>query len=228
MINQMDTVDAWYLIRWTKFTASEIYKLLLGGKGGEIFGAGANTYIKTKALEMSTQMQERPEMEEVKSLLWGKVHEQPAFEWYVKATKNRSMKYLGTENPLFLEYEAIPNEAGGSPDAISLTSDAKVNGGAEIKCPKNSMYHFDRMKWKTMWDVKEGYIECYSQIQMLMMINEAPVWHFVSFDDRFTDFKKKGKIIEILPDKKFQDNLDLRIRMAVKEKYKIFNEYMNA
>lgn len=226
MINQMDPVDRWMTERWTKFTASENYKLLVPG-AKSVFGPGAMTYIKTKALEMSTQMQERPEMEEVKSLLWGKVHELPAYEWYIKTTGNYSMKYLGTENPLFLEDESIPNESGGSPDTVELSSDAKVVAGAEIKCPKNSMNHFDRFKWKSQWDVKENYIQCYSQIQNLIKITGAPKWDFVSFDDRQRKFEKKGVIIEVMPDKKFIDNLDLRIRMAVKEKYKVFDEYMN-
>lgn len=228
MISKMDTVDAWFLSRWTKFTSSEIYKLLTGGSKCQLFGAGAMTYIKMKALEMSTQMHERPELEEVKSLLWGKVYEQPAFQWYVKTTRNMDMIYLGTDNPLFLEYESIPKESGGSPDSIQMDSNSKVIFGSEIKCPKNSMYHFDRLKWKDMWDVKESYIEVYSQIQHLMMITNAPEWDFVSFDDRFINPNKKGKIINIKTDRKFQDNLDIRIRMAVKEKYRVFEEHMNS
>lgn len=226
MTNGIDQVDRWYMERWTKFTASENYKLLVPG-ATSAFGAGAMTYIKTKALEMSTNMQEKPELEEVKSLLWGKVYEYPAYEWYIKYTRNYDMKYLGTETPLFLEDESIPNESGGSPDTICLSSDSKVIAGAEIKCPKNSMYHFERLKWKNQWDVKENYIQCYTQIQNLIKITGATVWPFVSFDDRQRSFEKKGKIIEVFPDKKFIDNLDLRIRMAVKEKYRIFDEHMN-
>jgi hypothetical protein len=221
-----EEIDQWFLARWGKFTASENYKLLIAN-GTNMFGAGAMTYIKTKALEMATQMWERPELEEVKALLHGKMYEYPAYKAFVQATGYQSMKYLGTETPLFLEYEPLANESGGSPDIISLTSDAKVDALAEIKCPKNPMYHFERLKWKTQWDLKEAYMSCYCQIQNLMLITGAGIAFFVSYDERQVNQAKKCKIIEVKPDKKFQDNLDLRLRMAVKEKYKVFDEYMN-
>jgi len=220
-------IDQWHLQRWTKFTSSEKYKLLLPGTAGAMFGVGAWTYIKTKALEMCTMMHERPELDEVKSLLWGKVHELPAFEWYIHETKNYNMTYLGTETPLFITDDLMPTESGGSPDGLLLGS-TKIDAGWEVKCPKVSMYHFDRLLWKDQWDLKENYISCYTQIQDLLRITEADVWHFMSFDDRMANPKKKGKIIEVYPDKKMQDNLEIRTRMAVKEKYKIFDQYMNA
>lgn len=219
-------LDTWFVQRWTKFTSSEKYKLLVSGNKGQIFGDGAMTYIKTKALEMSTVMWERPELEEVKSLLWGKAYEYPAYEWYVKETKNYSMVYLGTETPLFITDDEMPKESGGSPDGL-LLGETKIVAGLETKCPKNSMYHFDRLIWKDQWDLKANYIQCYTQIQDLLRITEADVWHFLSFDDRQANPKKKGKIIEVFPDKKFQDNLVLRTRLAVEEKYKIYQRHMN-
>lgn len=226
-INQSDALDQWFLSRWSKFTASENYKLLPGA-ATSMFSPGAINHIKQKSLEMCTQMWERPELEENKALLHGKMYEYPAYKAYVEVTKNYSMKYLGTDTPLFLEYEELPNESGGSPDIVSLTSDAKVDAGAEIKCPKNPMNHFERLKWKNQWDIKENYISCYCQIQNLMMITKAGIWQFISYDERMKNPAKKTKIIDVLPDRKFQDNLDLRLRMAVKEKYKILDEYMNS
>ena len=228
MTSELDKVDSWFLQRWTRLTASENYKLLLPGSKGEVFGAGGMTYIKQKVLEMTTHMQERPELEEVKSLLHGKMYEFPAYKTLVQATGYTSLMYLGEENPLFLEYEPLAKDSGGSPDSISMDSTAKIEIVAEIKCPKNSMNHFDRLKWKTQWDVKEGYSSCYCQIQNLLLITGAPLGLFISFDDRQIKPEKKHKIIDILPDRKFQDNLDLRLRMAVKEKYRIYDEYMNS
>jgi hypothetical protein len=224
-VKKMD-VDQWFIQRWTKFTSSEKHKLLNGGRNGQPFGDGAMSYIKTKALEMATVMHERPELEEVKSLLWGKVHELPAYEWYVNETKNYNMVYLGAETPMFITDDLMPTESGGSPDALMLGT-SKVDAGMESKCPKVSMYHFERLLWKDQWDLKENYLSCYAQIQDLLRITEADVWHFLSFDDRMANPKKKGKIIEVFPDKKFQDNLVLRTRMAVEEKYKIFERYMS-
>ena len=228
MIDQMDVVDRWLVQRWTKFTSSEIHKLLGGGKKpGDIFGAVAMTYIKQKALEMSTVVEERYDLDEVEACLHGKVYEQPAYEWYVNATKDYSMNHLGSEHPMFLDYEPLIGESGGSPDGLSQRSDASVKKILEIKCPKNSMYHFDRLIWTSQWDLKEKYVSCYAQIQHLLMITGAESGDFMSFDDRQARKEKKGKIINVLPDKKFQDNLDIRIRLAIKEKYRIYEMYMN-
>lgn len=222
-----DKIDQWFVARWSKFTASENYKLLIQS-GAAMFSPGAWTYIKTKALEMATMMWERPEVEEVKSLLHGRMYEYPAYKALVSVTGYNSLVYLGTENPLFLEYEPLSKESGGSPDCISQKSDASVDIVAELKCPKNPMYHFERLKWKNQWDIKENYFSAYTQIQNLLMITGAGLGLFGSYDERQINVSKKIKVIEVKPDKKFQDNLDIRLRMAVKEKYKIFEEHMNA
>jgi hypothetical protein len=224
--DQSDRVDQWFLARWTKLTASENYKLMAKG-AGSLFSPGGYTYIKQKAMECCTEMWERPELEEVKSLLHGKMYELPAYQRMVQTIGIPNMLYLGTENPLFLDYEELKGESGGTPDSIAMDDDAKVQVVAEIKCPKNPMNHFDRLKWKDQWDVKEKYFSCYSQIQNLLLITGAPLGFFVSYDERIKHPPKKIKIIEVKPDRKFQDELDVRLRMAVKEKYKMLDEYMN-
>lgn len=217
----MDKIDQWHLSRWSKYTASENFKLMVGGKG-TMFGDGANTYIKQKALEMTTVMWERPEIEETKSILNGRVHEYPAYEMYVKETRNYSMIYMG-DDPMFYPYEPLADECGGTPDCASITSAGKIEFGAEFKCPRNPMYHFDRLLWKDQWDVRENYPLVYTQIQNLLMITGATEWHFVSFDDRQKFRADKIKIIPVFPDKKFQDNLEIRLRQAIKEKYRIIS-----
>ena len=222
-----DKKDKWFSDRWGKLTASENYKLLTPAKDA-VFNSGAYTYIKQKALEMCTMMWERPELEEVKSLLHGKMYEYPAYEAYVHATKNYSMTYLGTETPLFLDYEPLKKDSGGSPDVINITESNTIDAGAEIKCPKNPLYHFERLKWKTQFDIKENYILCYSQIQNLLLITGAQIWQFVSYDERQVAKSKKCIIIDVYPDKKFQDNLHFRLVKGVEEKYRILEEHMNA
>jgi len=164
-------LDQWHLARWSRFTASENYKLLLEGKG-TTFGSGAMTYIKEKVLQMTTHFWDRPELDEVKSLLHGKMYEYPAYKATVQATGYNNLIYLGEDTPLFLEYEPLAKDSGGSPDSLALNSDASVDIVAEFKCPKNPMLHFERLKWKSQWDVKEGYASCYCQIQNLMMITK--------------------------------------------------------
>ena len=226
IFNQSADLDQWFLSRWSKFTASENYKLLVGNSTN-MFDRGAMSYIKTKALEMCTQMWERPELEENKNLLHGKMYEYPAYKAYIETTRNFSMRYLGTDTPLFLEDEKLVNESGGSPDVISITESNTIDAIAEIKCPKNPMYHFERLKWKDQWDIKENYIQCYTQMQNLLLISGASIAQFISYDERMTNKSKKIIVIDVYPDKKFQDNLHLRIRMAIKEKYKVFEEHMN-
>lgn len=220
-------LDQWHIERWGRLTASENYKLLVNGKD-TMFSPGGITYIKEKVIQMTTHFWDRPELDEVKSLLHGKMYEYPAYKATVEATGYNNLIYLGEDTPLFLEYEPLAKDSGGSPDSLGLNSDATVDIVAEFKCPKNPMLHFERLKWKSQWDLKEGYPSCYCQIQNLMMITKARLGLFTSFDDRQIRHDKKAKIIDVLPDKKFQDNLDLRLRMAVKEKYRIYDEYMNS
>lgn len=212
MIDQMDVKDRWFLERHGKFTASEIGKLLSKGSGAEMFGKGAITYIRQKAIEKMTVLWERPELESVKSLLHGKAHEQPAYEYYRKVTRNFSMRYFGSDAPLFLQYD---EDSGGSPDGM-MGEGERIYCGLELKCPKNSHIHYDYYQLKDQWDLREYNVDYYAQIQFLLMITKADEFHFVSFDDRFIDLKRKIKLIVVLPDKKFQDNLHIRLQMAKK------------
>lgn len=220
MIDQLDSKDRWFLDRHGKFTASEIGKLLSKGAGAKMFGTGAITYIKQKAIEKMTVLWERPELEYVKALLHGKVHEQPAYEMYKRVTKNYSMRYFGSDAPLFLP---LDDDSGGSPDGL-MGEGAKIYCGLELKCPKNSHIHYDYCKMKDQWDLKEYNEDYYAQIQFLLRITGAEEFHFCSFDDRFIDSKKKIKIIPILPDRKFLDNLEIRLQMAVKMRNEIVAE----
>lgn len=222
-----DAKDKWFLERWTKFTASENYKLMAPGTKGAVFGEAANNYIKKKAFEMSSVMWERPELEEAKALRHGRMYEYPAYQAYISFTKNYSMKYLGSDTPLFIEDETLKNESGGSPDVISFDSSYKIDAGAEIKCPCNPMNHWDRLKWKDQWDIKQNYGQCYVQIQNLLMITGAKIWQFISFDERMKQKRLQTKVIDVFPDKKLHDSLHFRLLKAIEEKYKIFDEYTN-
>lgn len=224
MINKFKDKDEWFLARRGKFTSSGVYLLGVDYKG---LTKGAISYIKEKAVEKTTNMWERPELEEVKSLLWGNVHELPAYDWYVSNTRNKEMLYFGTDNPIFLDYEHLIDDSGGSPDGIVINKNYKVDVGLEVKCPKNPIYHFDRLLWKDQWDLKQNYIQCYTQIQHLLMITGAYEWHFLSFDERQKNVKNKGKIIVVKPDKKFQDNLDILLKLAIKERDKLIKLHTN-
>lgn len=224
MINAVDPIDSWYLKRWSRFTASENFKIAVPGSATEMFTPGGKTYIEQKALEAVTRMWERPELEEAKSLLHGKMYEYPAYQEYVDVTRNFDMEHIGDANPMFFPLMEFEAEAGGTPDMISISDDQVVTHGGEIKCPKNPMFHFQRLSWKDMWDIKEGYPLVYYQIQMLMMCTGATEWDFVSFDERMIRKRDRIKIITVKPDAKYQSNFPLRLHAAVKEKYKIISK----
>lgn len=214
--------DEWHQKRWAMFTASQMHKILVPGKG-EMFSTGGWTYIEEKALEMTSKMWERPDVEGTESVLHGRVHEYPAFQEYVKVTGNKEVTYFGDDDPIFYPYLPLAQESGGTPDSVVIVSGMIIHG-VEIKCPKNPMIHFRRLDWRTQWDIKEKYSECYAQIQFLMMCAGAKTWDFMSYDDRQRIRKMKSVIIPVKQDLNFQNNLEVRLRQAIKEKYKIISK----
>lgn len=221
-------IEQWLQQKRGKFSASMAFKLLSRGKSGEMFGDGAWTYIKTTALEMVTNVwqSEDSKGDYIEPMLHGKVHEYPAFVRYVQETKNLKTRYFGDESPLFIPYPDCPEEFGCSPDGGHFTEDG-ISTGVEIKCPYDSMYHFERLTWKTQWDILEKYPACYAQIQTSLMCTGADEWHFVSYDERQMLNKYKIKIISVLPDIKYQMNMEVRIKQAIKEKYRLLSKYLD-
>lgn len=221
----MDKVDQWLLERRGKFSASQAWKLFSKG-GDQMFGTGAWTYIRERAVDMVTTYWERPWIDEVDSILHGRAHEYPAYAEYIKQTRNYSVKYLGDQHPIFITYPEMEDEFGGTPDGADITDDGSVIMGVEIKCPKDPIKHFDRLEWKDQWDIKDQYPLCYAQIQSLLLITGAPEWHFVSYDERLIVKRFRTKIIPVFPDKNFQNTLIIRLKQAVKEKYRILSKYL--
>ena len=222
MINQIDKVDEWHMQRRGKFTASEIYKLLVLSADG-MFSPGGLTYIKLKAIEEMTEYYDRPEMEYVEPLIHGKQQEANAYSEYLSVTKNYSMRHFGDSKPLFLDYN---DYSGGSPDGI-MGEGEKVIWGLELKSPYQPSNHAKYLEYKDQWDLKLGRKEYYAQIQFLLMITKAEGWHFCSFDERWKNKKNRLKVIEIKLDKKFQDNLHMKLISANEEKKKIIQLYNN-
>jgi len=213
--------DEWLVRRWARFTSSTNYKAI--GTAGSF-----DTYVEEKAIELCTNLWERPELEFVSSLLWGKVYEQPAAERYMKESKNYSMSYIGREQPMFYIDKTMPDDCGGSPDMANILDGGTIDYLCEIKCPKNPAYHFKRLAWTSQFDIKEKYIQCYTQMQDLIRVTGAFGCDFVSFDERQIAKSKQIKIIEVKPDRKFIDNLEIKLHTAVREKYKLISKHMGA
>lgn len=221
MINAIDKNGNWALERHTMFTASESWKLLATGPGGKGWGPAAKTYIRRKARESMTDLWEQPKLEFVEALLHGRIYEEPAFRHYVRATGNKVMQYYGTENPVFIRYNKF---SGGSPDGAAW-HEKKIFWGLELKCPANPDNHLDNLDLKDQWDLKQAKIHDYTQCQMLIMTTGANGWHWMSYDERFKSEALKGKIIEVMPDKNFIANLDIRLKLADKERKRIIDHY---
>ena len=217
MINKLDPKDNWLLQRFSNFTSSVNYKLLKAGDKGELFSAGGKTYIQEKAVETMTDLQEKPELEYVESLIHGNAQEYMSFQAYVQASRNINMRFFGGEAPVYLKRNEY---SGGSPDGLMGEGEV-IHLGLELKNPKNPNNHFKYLKFNDQWDLKQHRIEYYTQVQDLISITGAKAFHWVSYCDLFKDPKLKIKIIEVLPDQKFIDNLEIRIAMAQKEKLKI-------
>lgn len=214
---ELESKDKWMIDRWGKFTSSENGKLFSPGKSGELFGAGAKTYIHKKALERMITIWERPEDEFNKNFFHGKSYERPAYEEYILRTRNHSMRYLGSDSPLFLEDEENIGDSGGSPDGI-MGEEAKVYAGLELKCPRNPQVHLDYLDFEDQYDLQAYDPLYYIQVQDLLRITGAEIWHWCSYDERFLDKKMRFKLLEISPDRKVHDNLRIRLKMAAKKR----------
>lgn len=223
----MDKIDQWLLDKRGKFSASVAWKLLSKGKSGEMFGDGAWTYIKKMAAEMMTHIWDNGNKgDEIEPMLHGKVHEYPAYQYYIQQTNNFSVKYFGDQHPIFITHPDLPDEFGCSPDAGAITDDGTISLGLEIKCPFDSLIHLERLGWETQWDLYTDYPAAYTQIQASLMCTGAEEWHFISFDERQIVEPLRGKIVQVLDDFKLQDNLNIRVRQAIKEKYRIISRWM--
>jgi hypothetical protein len=201
--------DAWHLDRYRKFTASNAGKLADPGKN-EMFSVAGHSYILEKAIECETEFWENPKLENVEGLLWGKRYEEPAYDHYCRVTRVKSMRYLGTDDPLFLDYNEY---SGGSPDGI-MGEGGIITCGLELKCPASKAVHWKYLDMRDSWDLKKINFSYWSQIQFLLMITKAEFFHFASYDERYTDFNKRMVIIEVKPDSKFFDQFDLRLDKA--------------
>lgn len=101
------------------FTSSEIYKLMSSGRGNEMFGKGALTYIREKKIERKLGRSFN-DAGSAKPLIWGKFMESMAFDLL-------SLEYNLTSQDTIIHPEY--NFWSGSPDG---TTKDKV---FDIKCP---------------------------------------------------------------------------------------------
>lgn len=168
----------WELDRLGKFTASEIWKLMEKGKGGEYFGKGAQTYIRQKAAEILTLEQVNGGRFNISAMEWGNSHEHEAVVAFEKLHGN-AVEYYGGANPKFFEYTPF---SGGSPDGITYENEI-----VEIKCPFNSAEHIQHLLLNDEQELKSYAPEYYWQITANMIFTGLEKAVFISYDPRFAD-----------------------------------------
>jgi hypothetical protein len=201
--------------RFGKFTASEIWKLLVGGKAkGDIFGETAKTYIKEKAVEILTQR--RKDSFGSRATDWGN-------EWEYKAIKEYNcanfvdVEYFGSNNPKFFPCPNFETYAGGSPDFIIN------NIVGEVKCPYDSINHLDNLNLNTQEDFKKLHKEYYSQIQFNIHCTGSEYAHFVSYDWRFVKEEQQLLIFQIDKDQAHIDLILDKLKIAIDNLNELIN-----
>lgn len=218
--NNTAVEEAWKLARVGRFTASNIYKLESKGSG-EMFGAGAKTYIKEITVDAYTLFEDR----NIQSyaMMMGKITEPEAFEFYKKMIGFTGMQYFGGGDPLF---QPMGDHAGGSPDAGAIMPDGSWSFGGELKCP-NRDTHWDYLtEIKDQFDLYKISPQYYGQCQFLMKVFRVDLWHWVSYNSYFP-LKDRGHLIEVKKDSRWQDNMEVRLASGIKKKLELMDVLKN-
>jgi hypothetical protein len=194
----------WKEQRIGRFTASEIHKLLKGGRAKDaLFSDTAMTYIHEVIAEILTGKTEEATS---KAMEWGVFQEPSAIDAY-RIKTGKDVVYYGTENPVFIEYG---DYSGGSPDGITDTH------LIEIKCPYRSVNHVENLTL-TPDTFPSKRPEYYAQIQFNMFLTDRKKAHFISFDPRMAGEEQQLFILEIPYNEEFTDTIKSRIDLAVEK-----------
>jgi len=171
MITTNLTEEAWLQLRQSRFTGSEIHKLMGSPRNkSEVLSETAKTYIYEKAAVILTSQQ--PEVFG-RALEWGKTYEKDAFTYFANESFDE-WTYYGGETFTFIEYNEY---SGFSPDGLG-------NGILEIKCPFNSAIHLKNATINNAEDLKSLHPEYYWQMQFGMLATANINGVFVSYDPR--------------------------------------------
>ncbi len=198
----------WLAARRGKLTSSEIHKIFTGGrKKGELFGAGAITYIRSRVDEI-TSGEVKEEMD-FKQTEWGKANEADAIFSFEDIT-GLHVEYHGISNPKFYPYGDF---AGGSPDGevIEYSESAIV----ECKCHFDGSKHLQKLLIKSVSEFKDTFWEEYCQDQMNMIVSSKQNCYSISYDPRKLQPELRTKIIRIPLDKEWVTDFILRHDAAV-------------
>lgn len=213
--------EAWLLEKWGCFSASEMYKLLSKGVG-EMFGAGAKTYIEEIAIEGYT-MFNMDENVETYAMKVGKMKQAECFAYYQQLLGFDGLLYHGDTNPVFKKY---CEDSGCSPDCTAPMADGSISFGSEFKNNQRKQHFRDLRMIADQKDLEKLHPDDYTQCQFSMMCYRCDLWHWCSYNEYFPA-RDKMLIIEVKEDKVFQGNLEVRLQMAKKIKWRIIEQRKN-
>lgn len=204
------TEKQWKDERLGKFSASEIGKIMVKGRGkDQYFGEGAITYIEGRAAEIFNQLSVT-DLDGMKAIEWGNEWEPVAASAFEDKI-GKKIEYYGKQNPKFYQYEPVKQWAGGSPDGIIPSENAVF----EIKCPEVSTHHIKYWRMKEPEDLKDVKPLYYAQLQFNMMCTGFRNGYFISYDPRPLERCVQLKVLEVPYDAAFCKELDERLKKAV-------------
>jgi hypothetical protein len=175
MISTNLTEEAWLQLRQSRFTGSEIYKLMGKPRNkSEYLSETAKSYVYEKAGVILTGIQ--PEIFG-RALEWGKTYERQAFDTFT-SQDFKEYTYYGGETFTFIEFNEI---SGFSPDGLG--EDSII----EIKCPFNSAVHLRNATITDAESLKDNHPEYYWQMQFGMLCTQTEYGIFVSYDPRMPE-----------------------------------------
>jgi hypothetical protein len=218
--------EEWHKVRLGRFTASEMYRLMIPGKRemtqkeldarpkkgkgssttfvddyGKLADASL-TYINEKVAEIFTGQAKTTGY--AFPLVWGAEHEAEAVEYFEKQT--------GLET-IVCGFFTYTEHAGGSPDR--LIGEKAI---LEVKCPSDSVNMIDYLMLTDQWDVRRNYFQYWCQCQCNMLFTERELCYFVAFDPRMIKPEHRIKIVELKADPEFHEQVRTQITSGVKEK----------
>lgn len=201
--------QAWRDARAGKFTASEMWKLMVSprSKSAELSDT-ALTYIMTKVAEEITGRVH--ETGSAYPLVWGEEQE-PIAKQYIQDKLGIKIEPAG-----FVIRNA---HAGGTPDGY-IGEDEIL----EIKCPFNSANHVEYLMLKTPEDLLDFKKENFYQVHTNMLFCNKPKARLISYDGRFPEAQQLA-ILVIHADTEVQSAIIAQLDRAIQKKLDILKNF---
>lgn len=201
----------WFNLRLGLFTSSQISVLMQTSRTGG-FSKSAETYIKTKALELIYPL--AVESFTNSAMQWGHDHEPDARNVYELQT-GRTVTNGG--------FWKLNEYTGSSPDGLI---DDGI-GSVEIKCPYTRINHINYSLCNDAHDLykekKEYFYQCHHQ----MLCTGREYVDFMSYDPRLLSSKGFLHVIRIERDEDIIDEMLTNIEKAGEERDRIVEIFLN-